>query len=107
VADDIRRYHDDDGGLKPRTGAVPPTNKEHPVGSKFKRFITFYFTNFSAQFSNFYFRKGFEVYGMLEDVVVPSKENVYGELYGFVRFSNIRDVSKLLKAVNAVCFGNF
>lgn len=45
--------------------------------------------------------------GMLEDVVVPSKRNVNGELYGFVRYSNVRDVSKLLKAVNVVCFGNF
>lgn len=44
---------------------------------------------------------------MLEDVVVPSKRNVYGKLYGFVRYSNVKDVSKLLKAVNAVCFGNF
>jgi len=39
--------------------------------------------------------------------VVPNKPNVNGEVYGFVRFSKVRDVSKLLKAVNAVCFGNF
>jgi len=39
--------------------------------------------------------------------VVPNKPNVNGEMYGFVRFSKVRDVSKLLKAVNAVCFGNF
>lgn len=29
--------------------------------------------------------------GMLEDVVVPSKRNVYGELNGFVRY--VKDVS--------------
>lgn len=44
---------------------------------------------------------------MLEEVVIPNRYNVKGERYGFVRFSNVRDVSKLLKAVNAVCFGNF
>lgn len=43
---------------------------------------------------------------MLE-VVVPSKCNASGERYGFVRFSNVRDICKLLKAVNSVWFGNF
>jgi len=63
--------------------------------------------NFSAQLSNFYLRKGFKVCNILKDVVIPNKRNVHGELYGFVRFSKVRDVGKLLKAVNAVCFGNF
>jgi len=62
---------------------------------------------FSATAIHFYLKKGFEVCGILEDVVVPSKPNVNGEVYGFVRFSKVRDVSKLLKAVNAVYFGNF
>lgn len=39
--------------------------------------------------------------------MVPSKPNVNGEVYGFVRFSKVRDVGKLLKAVNAVYFGSF
>jgi hypothetical protein len=67
----------------------------------------FYFTNFPAQLSNFYLRKGFEVCGILEDVVVPSKRNVNGEIYGFVRFSKVKDVDKLLKVVNDVCFKIF
>ena len=83
------------------------TRDETVADSSFKRFITFYFTNFLAQLSNFYLRKGFEVCGILEEVVVPSKRNVYGEVYGFVTFSKVRDVGKLLKAVNAVWFGNF
>ena len=29
------------------------------------------------------------------------------EMYGFVRFSKVRDVGKLLKAVNVVYFGNY
>jgi len=37
---------------------------------------------------------------MLEEVVVLTRRNVDGEVYGFVRYSNVRDVCKLLKAVN-------
>jgi hypothetical protein len=57
--------------------------------------------------SNFYLRKGFEVCGILEDVYVARKRNKLGQPYGFVRFSNVRDISKLSKALNAVCFGEF
>jgi len=44
---------------------------------------------------------------MLEEVVIPSRRNVDGEVYGFVKYSNVCDVCKLLKAVNSVCFENF
>jgi hypothetical protein len=71
------------------------------------RYVTFYFTNFPAQLSRFYFRKGFKVCGMLEDVYVPRKRNALGAPYDFIRFSNVRDVSKLSKALNAVYFGHF
>jgi hypothetical protein len=57
--------------------------------------------------SIFYLRKGFEVCGMLEDVYVARKRNRYGEPYGFVKFSNVRDVNKMTKALNAVWFGHF
>jgi len=50
---------------------------------------------------------GFVAMPILEDVVVPSKRNIHGKIYGFVRFSKVRDLGKLLKAVNAVWFGNF
>jgi hypothetical protein len=60
-----------------------------------------------VQLSNFYLRKGFEVCGILEDVYVARKRNKLGQPYGFVRFSNVRDISKLTKALNAVCFGDF
>ncbi|KEH26340.1 hypothetical protein MTR_6g453110 [Medicago truncatula] len=75
--------------------------------SQYKRFVTFYFTNFLPQLSIIYLRKGFEVCGLLEEVVVPSRRNANEEVYGFVRFSKVMDVSKLLKALNAVCFGSF
>jgi len=93
--------------VKPDVHAVSNNNKELAEGPQFGRFFTFYFTDFPSQLSKFYLRKGFEVSGMLEEVVVPSRRNVDEELYRFVRYSNVRDVSKLLKAVNSVCFGNF
>lgn len=73
---------------------------------RFRRFVTFYFTNFPPQLSNFFLRKGFEACGLLEEVVVPRRLNALGEFYGFVKFSNVRDVDKLLKAINSVWFGN-
>jgi len=92
-------------GLQVRDTLVGGT--DHHDVSPYKRFVTFYFINFPPQLSNFYLRKGFEVCGLLEEVVVPSRRNVYEENYGFVRYSKVRDVGKLLKAVNVVCFGNF
>jgi len=92
---------------KDNRGSELEGNEDQFYQSPYKWFVTFYFTNFSAQISNFYLRKGFEVCGMLEDVVVPSKQNVNGEFYGFVRYAKVKDVGKLLKAVNVVCFRHF
>ncbi|GAU33269.1 hypothetical protein TSUD_279430 [Trifolium subterraneum] len=77
------------------------------AGSGFRRYVSYYFTNFPAQLSNFYLRKGFEVCGILEDVYVPNRRNRRGEPFGFVKFSNVRDVTKLLDALNNVWFGHF
>ncbi|CAJ2673457.1 unnamed protein product [Trifolium pratense] len=77
------------------------------LGTKFKRYVSFYFTNFLPLHSNFFLRKGFEVCGMLEDVYLAKKTNRYGEPYGFVKFSNVKDVSKMMKALNAVWFGHY
>jgi hypothetical protein len=77
------------------------------TSSDLKRYVSFYFTNFPVHLSNFYLRKGFEVCGILEDVYVARKRNKRGQPYGFVRFSNVRDIPKLTKALNAVSFGDF
>ncbi|KEH25500.1 DUF4283 domain protein [Medicago truncatula] len=37
---------------------------------------------------------------------VRPRRNALGEVYGFVKFSNVRDVDKLLKTINSVWFGN-
>jgi hypothetical protein len=75
--------------------------------SGLKRYVSFYFTNFPVHLPLFYLRKGFEVCGILEDVYVARKRNKHGQPYGFVRFSNVRDISKLNKALNVVSFGDF
>ncbi|PNY17864.1 cysteine-rich receptor-like protein kinase, partial [Trifolium pratense] len=77
------------------------------LGTDLKRYVSFYFTNFPAQLPRFYLRKGVEVCGMLDDVFVPKKRNVHGKPYGFVKFVNVRDVSKLTNALNNVSFGHF
>ncbi|MCH84567.1 sulfate transporter, partial [Trifolium medium] len=46
------------------------------------------------------------VCGILENVSVANKRNIHGYRYGFVSFSKVRDVTKLLKAINNVSFGN-
>jgi hypothetical protein len=38
---------------------------------------------------------------------VAKKRNIHGKPYGFVKFSNVKDVTKLEKALNAVTFGQF
>ncbi|PNX70113.1 RNA recognition motif, partial [Trifolium pratense] len=77
------------------------------LSSHVQRYVSFYFTNFPPLLSNFFLRKGFEVCGMLEDVYVANKKNKYGEPYGFVRFSNVKNVPKLTKALNDVWFGHY
>ena len=77
------------------------------VGSTLKRYVTFYITHFPPQASLFFLRKGFEVCGILEDVFVANNRNRNSEVYRFVRYAKVRDVGKLLKAVNNVCFGQY
>jgi len=76
------------------------------AGTDLKNFVSFYFTNVPEGISNVSLRKGFEVCGILEDVYLARKRNVNGRLFGFVRFCKVRDVDKLLKALNNVWFGD-
>ncbi|MCH89175.1 sulfate transporter [Trifolium medium] len=43
----------------------------------------------------------------MENVTVAKKRNSNGRQFGFVRYSKVKDVTKLLKAINNVSFGNF
>jgi hypothetical protein len=107
---DIGIIHADDGVKRTVQQAHDNKNiilnhgQSHTV---LKRYVTFYFPNFPVQLSHFYLRKGFEVCGILEDVYVAKKRNMHGKPYGFLKFSNVKDVTKLEKALNAVSFGQF
>jgi len=76
------------------------------VGSNFKNFVSFYYTNVPKQILHFHLRQGFEVCGILEDVYLTKKHKVNSHVYGFVRFCNIRYVGKLSKALNNVWYDN-
>ena len=102
----IRERTAADGSVRVTSAGSQHETISH-VSSPFKRFVTFSFTNFPPQLSSFYLRKGFQVCGLLEDVVLPRHRNANGECFGFVRFSKVRDVGKLLKAVNVVTFGSY
>lgn len=69
--------------------------------------VSFYFTNIPHDISYAVLRQGFEVCGILEDVYLARKRNVNGGAFGFVRYAKVKDVEKLLKAVNNVWFGDW
>jgi len=80
----------------------------HDITGKDKpSFVSFYFTNVPEDISYISLRRGFEVCGMMEDVYLAKKRNANGGVFGFVRYDNVKDVDKLLKAVNNVWFGDW
>jgi len=75
-------------------------------GTNHVNFVSFYFTNVPEDISYRSLRQGFEVCGIMEDIYLAKKRNVNGAVFGFVRYSNVKDVDKLLKAVNNIWFGD-
>jgi len=69
-------------------------------------FVSFYFTNVPGNVSYISLRRGFEVCAIMEDVYLARKRNVNGGVFSFVRYGNVKDVDKLLKALNNVWFGD-
>jgi len=55
----------------------------------------------------FIVKEAFEVCGIMDNLFLPRKTNKHGHIYGFVRFANVRDAEKLLKALNNITFGQF
>lgn len=69
--------------------------------------VSFYFTNVPHDISYISLRQGFEVCGIMEDVYLARKRNVNGGVFGFVRYRKVKDVEKLLRAINNVWFGDW
>jgi len=81
-------------------------NQAHQVnGGKVQQdIVSFYFTNVPHDISYSSLRQSFVVCGIMEDVYLARKRNVNGGAFGFVRYCKVRDVEKLLKALNNVWF---
>ena len=81
---------------------------QHDISGKvLPESVSFYFTNVPLDISYISLRQGFEVCGIMEDVYLARKRNVNGGAFGFVRYSKVKDVEKLLKALNNVWFGDW
>jgi len=55
----------------------------------------------------FVVKETFEVCGIMDNLFLSRKRNKQGHIYGFVRYVNVRDAEKLLKAVNNITIGQF
>jgi len=101
------------------SGAVPTTAAQPAIsapeqqattaaqnGTILNHFVTFYFTNVPDDISYRSLRQGFEVCDIMEDIYLAKKCNVNGDVFGFVRYSKVKDLEKLLKAVNNIWFGD-
>lgn len=76
-------------------------DKDHSNGK-----VTFYFANIPDCMPLFRLRQFFEVCGILSDIYVARKLNYRGQVYGFVRFENVRNIEKLASALNNVWIGD-
>jgi len=70
------------------------------------RKVSYYFTNFPECIPIFHLRHQFEVCGILTDVFIARRRNARGQMYGFVRFSHVRNSDKLSQALNNIWFGH-
>jgi len=94
-----------DGNQEPTTetwqNATPPTDSVE------KRYVTFYFTNVPDMVPYYIVKESFEVCGILDNLFLSRKRNKQGQIYGFARYVNVRDVEKMLKALNNISFGQY
>ncbi|XVF66422.1 hypothetical protein PTKIN_Ptkin10aG0034200 [Pterospermum kingtungense] len=80
-------------------------NTAHHVGPVSKANI--HFTNFPIGWSAENLCNIFKKYGEILDVHIPAKKNVWGQRYGFVCFTNLKDVTSLIKSLNQIWIGSY
>lgn len=88
-------------------GAASLHNADTSNFSEYQWYVTFYFTNVPDLVSYFVVKETFEVCGIMDNLFLSRKRNKQGHIYGFVRYVNVRDAEKLLKAVNNITIGQF
>jgi hypothetical protein len=69
--------------------------------------VSYYFTNIPEFMSVFQLRQYFEVCGILSNVYLARHRNFRGQVYGFMRFLNVKTSDKLSQALNNVWIGQF
>ncbi|KAD7480202.1 hypothetical protein E3N88_03338 [Mikania micrantha] len=70
--------------------------------SKFSQVITFYVSNLPEGISDSRFKETFVKYGFLVDAYIAKKRDKGGNLFGFIRFRNVKEVHKLLVELNLI-----
>lgn len=88
-------------------GSFSGSNKVAPSSSISQWYVTYYFTNVPDMIPCFCVKEAFEVCGILDNLFLSRKRNKQDHIYGFVRFANVRDSDKLLRALNNVTIGQF
>jgi len=88
-------------------GAASLHNADTSNFSEYQRYVTFYFTNMPDLVPYFVVKETFEVCGIMDNLFLSRKRNKQGRIYKFVRYVNVRDAEKLLKAVNNITIGQF
>jgi len=91
------------GRYTSKNDALSAEQVDHHIGGK----ATFYFTNIPENMPVFRLRQFFEVFGILSDVYVSRHLNARGQVYGFVRFLNVKSRDILRKALNNIWIGDW
>jgi len=76
---------------------------DHGSGRK----VTIYFSNIPEFIPLFRLRQYFEVCCILSDAYIARQLNSRGQVYGFVRFLNVKNREKLAHTLNNVWIGDF
>ncbi|GAU45151.1 hypothetical protein TSUD_253840 [Trifolium subterraneum] len=69
--------------------------------------VSFFFTNFPPATTEVELRRTFGAFGRVGDLFIPSKNNSFGQKFGFVRFWSVLDVEEFLERLQHIWLGNF
>lgn len=64
--------------------------------------ISFYFSNFSDHVSLTKLKAEFKFLGVVEEVFIPNKRNKNDDRFGSVRFSEVKNLAKLVSDLNSL-----
>lgn len=103
-----RVSYDQQGSRSHVHGRLENTSVKREAGSTDEGYrnsghkASFYFTNILDSMPLYRLQQCFEVCGILSDVYIARRLNARGQVYGFVRFMNVKNRDKLGKALNNI-----